>query len=153
MAYKLQDPQWCLKQADAVGPYTKLLIERLFAHRVLDNLNAAQGVIRLGKRFGHTRLEAACRRALAFDNPRYRAVKQILDKGLDQSTDQHSLFDELADRYTGSGRFCRGILIRIFRTVGHEDIEIRRCLVDCNAHVIDHIDDILDLLRVHDIVR
>ncbi len=107
LAYKLQDPQWCLKQADAVGPYTKLLIERLFAHRVLDNLNAAQGVIRLGKRFGHTRLEAACRRALAFDNPRYRAVKQILDKGLDQSTDQHSLFDELADSYTGSGRFCR----------------------------------------------
>ncbi|NTU62679.1 MAG: hypothetical protein HGB05_04585, partial [Chloroflexi bacterium] len=39
---------------------------------------------RLGKTYGPVRLEAACHRALAFANPRYRTVKTILAKGLDQ---------------------------------------------------------------------
>ena len=53
------------------------LIERLFADRVLENLRAAQGVVRLKKKYGAARLEAACRRALHFDNPRYRTVKIV----------------------------------------------------------------------------
>src|SRR6185436_9822166 len=62
LAYKLADPQWCLKQATTIGPHCLMLIERLFAHRVLDNLRAAQGVVRMAKRFGNSRLEAACQR-------------------------------------------------------------------------------------------
>jgi transposase len=38
LAYKMQDPQWCLKQAEAIGPDCHRLIRRLFAHKVLDNL-------------------------------------------------------------------------------------------------------------------
>jgi hypothetical protein len=72
---------------------------------VLDNLRAAQAVLRLGERFGPVRLEAACARALAFDNPKYRTVKTILDKGLDQIES----FPEtpLGAAYTGKGRFTR----------------------------------------------
>ena len=83
------------------------MIEALFAHRVLDNLRAAQGVVRLGKTYGSTRLEAACARALAFDSPRYRTVKTILSKGLDQHPVQEDLFDSLTEAYTGQGRFSR----------------------------------------------
>jgi transposase len=107
IAYKMRDPQWCLKQAEAVGPACQGLIEALFAHRVLDNLRAAQGVVRLGKTYGTTRLEAACARALAFDSPRYQTVKTILNKGLDQHPVEESLFDSLSAAYTGQGRFCR----------------------------------------------
>jgi len=107
IAYKMRDPQGCLKQADAAGPACKGLIEALFAHRVLDNLRAAQGVVRLGKTYGSTRLEAACARALAFDSPRYRTVKTILSKGLDQHPVQEDLFDSLTEAYTGQGRFSR----------------------------------------------
>lgn len=82
IAYRMRDPQWCLKQAQAVGVACHALIERLFAHRVLDHLRAAQGVVGLAKRFGATRLEAACARALAFDDVRYRSVKTILEKVL-----------------------------------------------------------------------
>jgi transposase len=106
LAYALADPQWCLTQAERIGPACRALIERLFAHRVLDNLRAAQGVIRLGKRFGTLRLEAACQRALGFDSPRYRTVKTILEKGLDQAGAE-AAFDTLAESYTGAGRFCR----------------------------------------------
>lgn len=107
LAFAMRDPQWCLKQAKAVGPQCQALIERLFADRVLEHLRAAQGVIRLGEKYGQARLEAACQRALSFDNPRYRSVKTILEKGLDQQRDAAAAFDTLAESYTGSARFLR----------------------------------------------
>jgi hypothetical protein len=107
LAYAMRDPQWCLRQAEAIGPHCQGLIQRLFADRVLDNLRAAQGVIRLKEKYGSTRLESACQRALAFDNPRYRSVKTILEKGLDQQPDPAAAFDTLAESYAGAARFLR----------------------------------------------
>ena len=83
------------------------MIERLFANGVLDKLRSAQGVIRLVDGYGAVRVEAACRRALAFDNLGYRAVKTILNKRLDQSADPESALDTLGDAYTGSARYGR----------------------------------------------
>ena len=106
-AYNMQDPQYCLTQAQRIGDSCHVFIKRLFASRVLDNLRAAQGVVGLAKRYGDKRVEAACLRALTFDNVRYSAVKQILEKGLDQQRDESSTFDTLSDAYTGGGRFHR----------------------------------------------
>ena len=106
LAYKMQDPQWCLKQALDIGPYCHQFVRQLFNDRVLDNLRAAQGVIQLGKKYGLVRLEAACQRALFYDNPRYRTVKSILVQGLDQ----HPVEDDkvlLSKTYTASSRFMR----------------------------------------------
>ena len=105
----MQDPQWCLKQSAAIGSACHTLIERLFADRVLDNLRAAQGIVGLKSSYGAERLEAACHRALTFDNPRYRTVKTILNKGLDQVplAADDSVDDELSGAYTGQGRFMR----------------------------------------------
>jgi hypothetical protein len=107
VAYKMRDPQWCLKQAEVIGPYCHLFIQRLFENRVLDRLRAAQGVVGLAKRYGAVRLEAACQRALHFDNIQYRAVRVILEKSLDQQTDPQQCFDEMSDAYTGAARFGR----------------------------------------------
>lgn len=109
IAYKLRDPQWCLRQAEAVGPCCHRLIETLFSDRVLDNLRAAQGIVGLGKKYGPVRLEASCRRALHFGNPRYKAVKAILAQGLDQVPlhgDPYASIP-LSPVYTGDGRFLR----------------------------------------------
>jgi len=106
LAYLLHDPQWCLQEATRIGSACASLVEALFADRVLDNLRAAQGVLRLGKTYGAQRLETACARALSFATPRYRTVKTILAKGLDQQPVQAS-FDTLAETYTRGGRFCR----------------------------------------------
>jgi transposase len=108
LAYKLRDPQWCLKQAEETGPACLGLIQRLFASRVLDNLRGAQGVIRLGDRYGKTRLNAACARALLFDTPRYRAVKTILERGQDQLPEK-STETPLPSIYAGKSRFQRAI--------------------------------------------
>lgn len=107
IAYKLRDPQWCLRQAEQVGPATHEVIERLFAHRVLDNLRAAQGIVRLADRYGKTRLEAACDRALSFDSPRYRTVKTILERGENQTAAAPAQQDSLPGIYSGTGRFQR----------------------------------------------
>ncbi len=107
IAYKQRNPQWCLRAGAEIGPACGALIERLFAHRVLDNLRAAQSVIGLARRFGARRLEAACQRALAFDDPKYRTVKIILENGIDLTDLDEPAFDRLADAYTGAGRFCR----------------------------------------------
>ena len=106
LAHKMRTPQWCLSQAQEIGPGCRELIETLFAHRVIDNLRAAQGVIGLSKKYGNQRLEAACQRALAHDSALYRTVKTILDKGLDQQPSEPAP-TPLQAPYTGQGRFCR----------------------------------------------
>ena len=75
---------------------------------MLDNLRAAQGVISLRKKYQSARVEAACARALYFDNVKYRTVKSILHQGLDQVP----LFRQtnvipLTSAYTGNARFLR----------------------------------------------
>ncbi len=107
LAYKMRDPQWCIKQADEVGHFCRSLIDRLFADRVLDNLRAAQGIVRLKDKYGKKRLEAACKRALFYDNPRYQTVKTILAKGLDQLETPQDIPEKLSDVYTGNGTFSR----------------------------------------------
>ncbi|HYQ90708.1 MAG TPA: IS21 family transposase, partial [Candidatus Competibacteraceae bacterium] len=109
LAYCLHDPQWCLQQAEQIGLACHALVQQLFADRVLDNLRAVQGILRLGNTYGPVRLEAACHRALAFANPRYRTVKTILAKGLDQLPLAEPAFDTLAASYTGQGRFYRDV--------------------------------------------
>lgn len=105
-AWAMSDPQWCLKQSERIGSSCHALVRHLFADRVLDNLRAVQGLLRLGKTYGEPRLEAACERALSFEAPRYRTVKDILKNGLDQQASV-AAFEALADTYTRGGRFVR----------------------------------------------
>jgi transposase len=108
IAYRMQDPQWCLRQAESIGPHCHQLIRHLFSDRVLDNLRAAQGVIGYAKKYGIARLESACKRALFFGNPKRMAVKSILAKGLDQLSLENNLQAvPLSSTYTCTGRFIR----------------------------------------------
>lgn len=108
-AFLRMTPTWCRAQAEEIGPACQAVIDELFADRIVERLRAAQGVIGLCKTYGRERLESACRRALAFDNARYRTVKTILQKGLDQVALCEETFEHLADVYTGSGRFTRDV--------------------------------------------
>lgn len=84
IAFYQRNPQWCLHQAARSGEDVYLVVEALLSVRTLYNLRQAQGVIRCGERFGDLRLNAACSRALAFGDPSYKTVKNILDRGLDR---------------------------------------------------------------------
>lgn len=106
-AYLRQSPSWCREQADSIGPCCRSVVDVLLGDDVVERLPAAKGVVQLRKSFGDARVESACRRALAFDDPRFRTVKTILSRGLDQVALQEDAFDRLSDAYTGSGRFNR----------------------------------------------
>lgn len=108
LAWCLQDTQWCLREAQRIGASCQALIQALLSDPVLVNLRTAQSVLRLEKTYGTKRLEAACERAVRFGCVRYRSVKAILIKGLDQE-DAPALTNEtpLANTYTHGGRFCR----------------------------------------------
>ena len=107
IAYKSRTAEWCLEQARDVGDACHEVVRILFDDQVMVNLRAVQGLVGLADKYGPGRLEAACRRALHYHNPRYQAVKTILNKGLDAEPSAESAFDALADCYTGKGRYSR----------------------------------------------
>ena len=69
--------------ATEIGPATRQIVDRMLDHRPEDRLRMAGRLLKLGERFGPDRLEAACARALRFDDPAYMTVKHILEQGLD----------------------------------------------------------------------
>jgi hypothetical protein len=73
----------CRLRATEVGPATREVIDELLDHRPEDRLLTAGRLLRLGQRFGLDRLEAACTRALRFDDPAYMTIKRILEQRLD----------------------------------------------------------------------
>lgn len=85
-AFLERTPQFCRSLAERIGPATSEVVGQLLADRPLDRLRSVQGILGLAETVGRTRLEAACRRALAFGDPRYRRIKEILNAGLDQAT-------------------------------------------------------------------
>lgn len=105
-AWQLQSTQWCLSEAERIGPACYALVHALFGDKVLIHLRAVQGVLRLKEKYGATRLEAACSRANHYGTPGFNVVKRILEKGLDQKS-LIKAFDALASTYTEGGRFYR----------------------------------------------
>jgi len=73
----------CRQQASEIGLATCQVVDRFLDHRPEDRLRTAGRLLRLAERFGPQRLEAACARALRFDDPAYMTIKRILEQGLD----------------------------------------------------------------------
>jgi hypothetical protein len=105
-AWQLQSTQWCISEAERIGPACYALVHALFGDKVLIHMRAVQGVLRLKEKYGATRLEAACSRANHYGTPGFNVVKRILEKGLDQES-LIKAFDALASTYTEGGRFYR----------------------------------------------
>jgi transposase len=79
-------PGRLLTWGSSVGPSTAELIKRLLTEKKHpeQGYRACLGLMRLARNHGHTRMEAACERALAVGAHRYRSVASILEKGLDR---------------------------------------------------------------------
>lgn len=79
----LLDREGCQTEASALGPATAQVVAMLLADPIIDRLPMAGRLLRLRVRFGDERLEAACQRALHFQDPSYKTVKRILTEQLD----------------------------------------------------------------------
>ena len=79
-------PSRLIDWASNNGPATGKLVSEILRRRrhPEQGFRACLGVMRLGRRFGGDRLEAASHRALALSSYSYSTVKNILSAGLDQ---------------------------------------------------------------------
>lgn len=107
LAYSMRDAQWCLKQAVEVGSQCLITIQSLLNDSVVDYLRAAQSILGLRKKYGDARLEAACRRALAYQSLHYRTIKSMLEVGAEQQELPKAQDTALAEPYSRGGKFCR----------------------------------------------
>jgi transposase len=76
----------CRQQAHLIGPATSRIVDIYLADPVIDRLPTVGRLLRLQEQYGANRLEAACVRALAFGDPNYRTIKQILERGLEHAS-------------------------------------------------------------------
>src|SRR3984957_8125578 len=80
----MRTPQWCRRQAAAIGPSCEYLVGELLADNALCRLRAAQGIIGLADKHDPGRLEAPCAKAVAAGHPSYRPVRGILAAGTER---------------------------------------------------------------------
>ena len=73
-----RNPDWCRAQARLLGPAVAQVVEALLAQHALHYLRQCQGIIRLAERYGAQRVNAACQLALAYGDPAYRTIRNIL---------------------------------------------------------------------------
>ena len=78
-----------LNWALSIGPGTREVVKWQLENRPHpeQGYRACLGLLNLVKRYSATRLEAACRRALAIGAPKYKSIKSILEAKLDQHPD------------------------------------------------------------------
>jgi hypothetical protein len=84
VGFFMRNPSWCLIQAGMVGDACETLVGDLLSVNALFRLRQAQGVLRMGQKYGDDRLEAACQRAIDAGDPSYRTVKGILAAGTER---------------------------------------------------------------------
>jgi len=79
-------PSRLMRWASTIGPATAALIEAILTERTHpeQGYRSCLGILRLSKRYGAERLEAACERAMAVKARSYRHVDSILKNGLDR---------------------------------------------------------------------
>ncbi len=84
--YRRWSPPRVVSRAKQIGPHVSQLVDRLLSERVHpeQGYRPCLGIVRLAEKYGEERLEAACRRALAYSAVSYKSVKSILEKGLDR---------------------------------------------------------------------
>ena len=79
-------PSRLVAWAETVGAQTKALVEQILADRPHpeQGYRSCLGIVRLARRYGAARLDAACARALCGGARSYRSVDTILQRGLDR---------------------------------------------------------------------
>jgi transposase len=83
-AYLTGHPEACRQQAAAIGPQTERLVTGLLTPFLLTRLREVQALLRLAAHYPAARLERACQLALDDGDGRYRTVRGLLERGLDQ---------------------------------------------------------------------
>ena len=92
-------PSRLIGWANKVGPATGQLVTQILQSRPHpeQGYRPCLGIMRLGRRHGNLRLEAACARALALGSCRYHTVKNSLSAGQERPVDPAGAVENARD--------------------------------------------------------
>ncbi len=87
--YAEWSPERFIQWASKTGAATAQLVEKIMAARTYpeQGYRSCLGIIRLGQHYEPERVEAAAKRALAYNTCSYKSVSTILAAGLDRQRD------------------------------------------------------------------
>ncbi len=80
------NPQRLINWANHMGEYVKAVVEHILAHRPHPEqaYKVCLGILNLAKKFDQSRLNKACRIAIAFQHYSYKGIKNILENRLEE---------------------------------------------------------------------
>ncbi len=83
---KIWNPDFFLEQAQKTGQTFHQLIQTIFERAIVPEqaYKSCMGLINLARKYSSKRVNDAAQRALDYDRPSYRTLRNILEKGLDQ---------------------------------------------------------------------
>jgi len=79
-------PAWCRKEASRMGEFAGQMVDEILTPHALVHLRKAQGIIRLGEKYGAQKLDEVCRYLLDNGSNSHASVKRLLEKGIPQQT-------------------------------------------------------------------
>lgn len=90
------NPNRFLSWARSVGADTEEYIAKVLEKKQHpeQSYKTCAGILGLAKKVGNLRLENACKRALGYERYGFQAIKDILDRGLDNLFDDEDFFQE-----------------------------------------------------------
>jgi len=93
--YAEWSPEEMITRAKEIGDETRALVEKIFESKGCLHLSykTCLGIIDLSRRYGARRVNRASERALEFHSYSYKAVKNILEKGLDKLAEETLLLE------------------------------------------------------------
>jgi transposase len=109
LAHQVMDgwsPEHFQRQAEEIGPQTSRLVALILEgqRHPQQVYRTCSGILGLGKRYGHTRLEAACHRALSAGIRSYKGILNILQNRLDQLDVEQPPLASLSDHTNIRGK-------------------------------------------------
>jgi transposase len=96
-------PKTCLEKAEALGQAVGIVVSALLTPYSLTHLREVQAILRLGDQYPAVRVNQACERALAAGDGRYRTIRGILQRDLEQLAEE-----DTATSASTNGAFLRG---------------------------------------------
>ncbi len=87
--YLQYDKDYCLDKASEYGTNVHKLVDYMLNQTSLRNLKGAQYLLKLADKYSIQRLDKACERSILYSCFEYKAIKSILESGLDKQSEEN----------------------------------------------------------------
>jgi transposase len=90
-------PEKCLEEAKIIGEGTLEIVQTIFHKKSKQRLRKVQAILRLEDKYGKDRLEDACLKAFIYENYEYEAIRNCLEKNLENINPEEILITKPAN--------------------------------------------------------